>query len=111
MFKKIAFISVLLFSMVSSAHAGVWNGMGTISDMWIYPEYAVVIQGGTDTVNSDCTSTSWSFYWADFSPEAQSRIMGMLLTARTANTSFQVAIDGSECGPEGKKKFNGQFHF
>ena len=111
MFKKIASISLLLFCMVSSAQADVWNGTGTISSMYIYPSYALVVQGGSASVSAGCGTTSWSFYWADYSSEQQARIMSMLLAARTANISFQVTISETECGPEGKKKFSGNFQY
>ena len=111
MFKKIISVSILLFCMISSAQAGVWNGVGTISQMYIYPTYGLVVQGGSASVSAGCTATSWSFYWADYTPEVQSRIMAMLLTARTSNKSFQVVVSDTECGPEGKKKFEGQFQF
>lgn len=111
MFKKIVSASILWFCIIPSAQAGVWNGTGTITSMYIYPTYALVVQGGSASVSAGCGTTSWSFYWADYTPEAQARIMSMLLAARTANKSFQVAVSDSECGPEGKKKFEGQFQF
>lgn len=111
MFRQVLQIGVLL-CMSSFSQAGTWNGAGTISSMYIYPNSVIVFQGSSSINPAGCAEgATWSFNWADFSVEAQSRIMAMLLTAKAANTSFQVAVSNSECGPEGKKKFNGQFNF
>lgn len=102
--------NVLLSMLVlipSAALAG-WNGAGVIQTMYIYPQYAVIIQGTSGPGPGGCANdNTWSFEWAQFDQSTQNRIQSMLLTAYVSKTPIQVVVDDSSCGPEGKKKFTG----
>jgi hypothetical protein len=100
--------SAILLVTTSVVNAG-WNGTGVITGLYIYPNYAVVIQGTTSAGPANCTNDGgWSFFWSDFPAATQQRIMSMLLTARTSKQAIQVAVSDTACGPEGKKKFTGE---
>ncbi len=92
-------LAVILFTFSTKA-AEIWH-QGTIADMYIYPEYAVIVHAGT----------SISFAWSDFSPQAQGRIMAMLLNAKNIVSSIGLVYDTDDkSGPEGKPKLRtGQF--
>ena len=104
------FVFVLLFS--GNVWSG-WNGAGEIKQLFIYPTYAVVVQGPQGTgPNQTCTNNdAWSFSWSQFDAEVGRRIMASLLSAKITKSRIQVVIDGSSCGPENKKLFNGQIMF
>jgi hypothetical protein len=99
-----------MFSLASlNVNAG-WNGAGEIHIMYIYPEYAVIVQGNTGSgPNTNCTNDgTWSFSWSQFDEAAQNRIYSTLLSAYISKSRIQIVVDGSGCGPENKKKFTGQ---
>jgi hypothetical protein len=109
LFRSIYFVAFILFS--GNAYSG-WNGVGEIQTMFIYPDYAVIVQGDAGPGPASCTdNSSWSFAWSDFDAQVQARIQSMLLTAYASKTPIQVFVYDSVCGPEGNKKFTGQFMF
>lgn len=114
--RKKLFALLVMFSIAigsTSSFADSWNGVGPITAMYIYPNYAVIIQGPVSAGPAGCPSNdgTWSFNWSDLPDQAtQGRVMSMLLSAYLSGKPIQVAISSSGCGPEGKKKFNGQFY-
>lgn len=109
--KKIVLIACLLILCSAFSFAGEWNSLGVINQMYIYPTYAVILQGEVAPGPANCQETaSWSFAWNQFDAAAQARIQSMLLTAYISQTPIRVVIDSDTCGPENKKKFNGQIH-
>jgi hypothetical protein len=106
-FKEILIVLIYAFT-ISIAQAG-WNGAGVIKTMYIYPDYAVIVQGDSGSGLAPCENSDiWSFNWSQFDQATQNRIQSMLLTAYTSKTPIQVVVDDVKCGPEGKKLFNGQ---
>ena len=84
---------VAILTMTSiSRFADSWNGAGPITLMYIYPTYAVVVQGSSGRGPANCTNNdgAWSFSWSDFSDPASARIMSMLLSAYLSGKSIQV---------------------
>lgn len=76
--KVFFFVLTIIFVIVSSiAFADQWNGEGPIYDMYVYPDYAVVIQGPGSAGPANCVNNgAWSFSWADFPDKAvQARIL------------------------------------
>ena len=105
------FTVLALLSFSGMAHSE-WNGVGVIEVMYIYPNYAVVVQGRSSPGQAGCQDGKvWSFYWSKFDAATQARIQSMLLTAYTAQLPIQVVVSDSTCGPEGKKDFTGQIQF
>lgn len=97
---------------MTSITSAEWNGTGVIETMYIYPDYAVIIQGKKREGKAGCSnSNSWSFKWSQFDALSQNRIHSMLLSAHVSKTRIQVQVSDSECGPEGKKKFTGHINF
>jgi hypothetical protein len=108
--KKIV-CSAWLLVMSSVVHAG-WSGYTTIGGMYIYPNYAVIIQGNVTGGPASCVNDgTWSFDWSSFPAATQQRIMSMLMTAYTAKQRISVLLSDTSCGPEGKKKFTGEVNF
>lgn len=105
-------VTFLTMVATPNSYADSWNGFGPITAMYIYPTYAVVIQGPTSAGQAaGCNSTnSWSFYWSDFDSATQGRIQSMLLSAYLSGKGIMVGVSSTACGPESLKKFNGQFY-
>jgi len=109
--KNKLFIVIVLLLLSETAYSG-WNGVGVIEVMYIYPSYAVVVQGRSSPGQAGCQDSKvWSFYWSKFDAATQARIQSMLLTAYTAQLPIQVVVSDSTCGPEGKKDFTGYIQF
>lgn len=107
---KIIAIALFLYCVASIANAE-WNGVGVIQTMYIYPDYAVIIQGDKREGRAGCSnSNSWSFKWSQFDALTQGRIHSMLLSAYVSKTRIQVQVSDKKCGPEGKKKFVGHIN-
>ena len=91
--------------LTSTVNAGEWNGVGEIEKMYIYPTYAVIVQGNSGQGAAGCANDkAWSFEWSQFDVPTQNRIQSMLLSAYTTNTAIQVVVETNACGPEGKMK-------
>ena len=104
---RIVLILFMLLMASKAAFAG-WNGVGEIQVMYIYPTYAVVVQGSSGPGPANCANDgAWSFEWSQFDQLTQNRIQSMLLTAYASKTPIQIVVDSSTCGPENKKRFNG----
>jgi len=110
---RVRYILIFLFFLSSRVALGdEWNGVGVIKTMFIYPGYAVIVQGNTGPGTAGCVSNgAWSFAWSQFDQATQNRIQSMLLTAYSSKTPIQVQVATSGCGPENMKKFNGYFMF
>ena len=107
--KRLVWSALLLLA--TGVSAGEWNGVGEIEKMYIYPTYAVVVQGNSGQGAAGCANDkTWSFEWSQFDVPTQNRIQSMLLSAYTTNTAIQVVVETNACGPEGKKKFTGQIN-
>ena len=88
-------LSLALLIMANNASATFVDG--TVSDLFIYPDYFVVKHG----------TSVYSASWSDFSEQHQSRILAMFLSAKTTGERFKAETIGT--GPEGKPKFTGKF--
>ena len=107
--QKWLFLLLLLSPTHAIATGSEWNGVGVIKTMFIYPTYAVIVQGNTWQGSAGCTNNDrWSFNWSQFDLATQARIQSMLLSAYVSKTPIQVAIHQTGYGPEGRKNFNGQ---
>ncbi|HMU67893.1 MAG TPA: hypothetical protein PKE57_12125 [Cellvibrionaceae bacterium] len=105
---KIFFIVLILCSI--DVFGDDWNAPTTpISQLYVYPNYVVVVQEGNYTAPMCTPGFAWSFLWADFDAATQQRIYSALLAAKLARTPIKPIFSSSSCGPEGKPKFNGQF--
>ena len=89
--KKLITTAFCLIFLTYSANAQQWSGFGKITQMYIYPNYAVVLH----------TGSAISFYWSDLgSIEHQKRVMAILLTAKQNESDIRWLLPGSN-GPEG----------
>lgn len=106
-FKKIA---VLLAGLMMCCMAQAqWTASTPIRAIYIYPTYAVVVQGNLGGGPAGCINDdTWSFSWSQFSAPVQQRVLSMLLTARTSKLPFSAVFSDTTCGPEGKKLFTGE---
>lgn len=93
-----------------AALANDWNGaMAPIQQMYIYPTYAVIVQGNAYAGTASCVNdATWSFMWSDFDAATAARIHSMLVSAHISKTPIKPIFAANQCGPEGKKKFTGQ---
>jgi len=100
------------FVLSQSVLADDWGSPGgTIETMYVYPNYVVVVQSVSYLGTAGCNNypTAWSFNWSDFDSATQQRIYSTLLAAKLARTPIKPIFTNTGCGPEGYKKFNGQF--
>ena len=105
-------VCLLIFVFSTNVYAGEWNGLGVIERMYLYPAYAVIIQGPQKPGSAGCEdSHSWSFNWSQFDESTQQRIMSALLAAKLSSTPISVVVSETNCGPENKKLFTGQIQF
>lgn len=102
-------VLVVSVSLGGAVSASDWNGaMAPIQTMYIYPTYAVIVQGNAYAGTASCVNdNAWSFMWSDFDAATASRIHSMLVSAHISKTPIKPIFAANQCGPEGKKKFTG----
>jgi len=100
-------VSMALFS--HSAHAG-WNGAGPINNLYLYKNYAVVVQGPVRDGPGCTNDGAWIVDWNHFSEQERNRVTASLLMAKATGANIDATIWTDACGHEGKKLFAGQLN-
>lgn len=100
---------LLMFVLSNTAVAG-FSEEAKIDSLYIYTSYAKILSGSASPGPANCVDDNQlSFNWSDFTSEERSRILATLLTAKAQQVKvlFSISDVVGDCGPEGKKKFNG----
>ncbi len=104
---------LLVFSLIlsSGAYSSDWGGKKAVIDyMYVYTNTLIVVQGDNYAGAANCKDdTKWGLYWSSFDEATAQRIYSTLLAAYISKTPIHPIFDSAGCGPEGQKKFNGNF--